>query len=237
MSTVKKHVSANSGVSGTPTPEGYITTMPKLSENYIEDFIAELERVIEKFMSEVDIDTNLSGKERMRLFGVKSRNYGFISKAFEIARDHPNFAPGNFSIDDMAETLRILEQVRDLSVVVEQLQRITGDYLLLTSDNAYRDALRVYGNLREQNRARVAGASALFDELLQFFTLHRRGREGAEPTEKQLERDFRSLLHGHKDGKIVIENVSPKMTGGIHEVIDDVHKGKAAFKAEERGEV
>ena len=34
------------------------------------------------------------------------------------------------------------------------------------------------------------GASALFAELLQYFTLHRRRRTSSEPTEKELERDF-----------------------------------------------
>ena len=53
--------------------------------------------------------------------------------------------------------------------------------------------------------------------------------EADEPTQKQLERDAKRLLHGHADGRIVIENESPHLTEGVHEVIDDVHSGRSAF--------
>jgi hypothetical protein len=39
--------------------------------------------------------------------------------------------------------------------------------------------------------------------------------------QKQTLRDANALLHGKRDGKIVIENVNPKLTGGKHKVIDE----------------
>jgi hypothetical protein len=228
MSTEKNPENQPSAETGTPTPEGYITAEPHVKAKFIEDMIFELESWMRDFMEEADIDSNMTGRERLRLFGVKSRNYGFITKAYEIARDNPKFAPSNFSMSEMKDTISVLEEVRHLFMVVEQLRQVVDDYLLLTCDNAYRDALRVYGNLREQSRARVAGAEALFKELLQYFTLHR--PDEAEPTEHELERDFRSLIHGRKDGEIIVENVSPHAAEGIHKVIDNVHTGHVAIK-------
>jgi hypothetical protein len=219
---------------GTPTPEGYISPEPQIGAKFLEDLIFELESWIRDFMKEADIDTNMTGRERMRLFGVKSRHYGFINKAWDIARDNPAFQPSNFSMSEMAKTMRLLEQVRHLSMIVEQLRQLVDDYLLLTCDTAYRDALRIYGNLREQSSARVAGADALFQELKQYFTLHRRRKGEAEPTEHELERDFRSLIHGHKDGEIIVQNVSPRTVEGVHKVIDNVHSGHIAGKAIEQ---
>ena len=43
------------------------------------------------------------------------------------------------------------------------------------------------------------------------------------PTVAQLERDFRALLHGHKDGEINISHQSPTASGRVHEVIDNTH--------------
>jgi hypothetical protein len=37
-------------------------------------------------------------------------------------------------------------------------------------------------------------------------------------------------LKGRKDGKVVIENISPKTTGGTRKVIDETFKGSAQFK-------
>jgi hypothetical protein len=124
-----------------------------------------------------------------------------------------------------------------LCIVLEQFQHAATDYLLESSDSAYRDALRVYGSLREQARANVAGASALFAELLQYFTLHHRGRPGAEPTEKELERDFHSLVRGHKDGEIIVRNETPRAQGGVRTVIDDVHKNHGAIKETGEAEI
>ena len=38
-------------------------------------------------------------------------------------------------------------------------------------------------------------------------------------------------------GEIVIKNERPHMVGGVHEVIDNVHKDKTAFKGEVEGSV
>lgn len=218
---------------GTPTPNGMITPEPQINANTIENIIIELEAFMNKFMDGADIDSAMTSRERMRLFGVKSRNYGFINKAWDIAKDNPNFLPPNFDFKAMQEHMRIFEQVRQLTLILEQFQHVATDYLMLKSDNAYRDALRIYGSLREQNKGRVPGAAALFNELLQFFTLHRRGRQGTEPTDHELERDFKSLIHGHKEGEIIVKNENPEATGGEHTVADNTHTGHTAIKETE----
>jgi hypothetical protein len=62
-------------------------------------------------------------------------------------------------------------------------------------------------------------------------------QQSAEPTRKELEKDAHALIHGMKDGKIEIENVSPKIIAGVHKVKDETFKGKAAFKDNEQGEI
>jgi hypothetical protein len=106
---------------------------------------------------------------------------------------------------------------------------------MLQADSCYRDALRIYNSLKEQTKAKVPGAEPLFEALKTFFRKRRGG--GDEPTEIELERDIKRLIHGHADGKIQIENESPKIIGGIHKVIDDVHRGRSAFKETAEAEV
>jgi hypothetical protein len=75
----------------------------------------------------------------------------------------------------------------------------------------------------------VPGAAALLSRLQPFFKPTSRRRE-AEPTEKEIESDVKALLHGTKDGEIIIKNEKPTTSGGVHEIIDDVHKGHTAVK-------
>jgi hypothetical protein len=44
-----------------------------------------------------------------------------------------------------------------------------------------------------------------------------------------------ALLHGRKDGEIIIKNIRPKTTGGTHEVIDETFSARASFKESEEG--
>lgn len=191
----------------------------------LQNGIADVERVLADFWNVLNMVTNMSGQERKRLISARARNYGFINKAFAIIQENPNFRPANFSFEDMEKNLDILNQSRQLSLVLEQLRLVNNDLLLISCNISYRNALRVYSNLRDQARAGIAGARPLFQELEQFFTLHRRGRSAdAEPTGKILEREAKRLLRGKADGEMIIKNESPHMTGGVHEVIDDVHR-------------
>jgi hypothetical protein len=75
-------------------------------------------------------------------------------------------------------------------------------------------------------------AETIFNELASFF---HRGRAAAEdgetpPTEKQAKRDFNALLHGKHDGKLVIESVKPKLSGGKRKIIDKTFKDTAKYK-------
>jgi len=72
---------------------------------------------------------------------------------------------------------------------------------------------------------------------LSVFFKHHRGEVEGEPTEKQALRDFKGLEHGKHDGKLVIENISPKMSGGVHKVVDEKFTDSAQFKDTIEGEV
>ena len=125
----------------------------------------------------------------------------------------------------MVKNLVYLERARQLSMLLEQLRHLVDDFLLTSCDRAYRDALRIYGNLHEQSRGKVPGAEALFLQLRQYFTLHRHGRpNGAEPTEHEIERDVRALLHGTKDGDIFIENKSDTVVKGKKVIVDNTQR-------------
>jgi len=65
-----------------------------------------------------------------------------------------------------------------------------------------------------------------------------KGKEGEEvETEKQEIRDAKALIHGKHDGKIVIQNFKPQLSGGVHEVKDETFKDTAKFKGSIGGEI
>jgi hypothetical protein len=144
--------------------------------------------------------------------------------------------PPHFNVAALVKNMNDLEDLRQLLWTLQQFAQAVSNVLLVHSDSAYRDALRIYSSLQEQTRNKVDGAEPLFRALQTFFS-RRRMPAGEEPTEMELERDIKRLIHGKADGEIVIKNERPQMAGGLHEVIDSVHKEKSAFKETAQGEV
>jgi len=211
------------------------SAQPRPSDSYIEQLINDLENSMQFFITDENIQSNLTGRDRSRLFSAGVRNYGFIDKAFDIARDNPQFMPAHFDITRLNQNLRDLENLRQLMLVLQQFLQLVTNAFMLKADFCYRDALRIYASLQEQTRNRVPGAEPLFNALRTFF--HRRRRQSDEPTEKELERDFKRLIHGKADGEIIIENETPHLTAGVHKVIDNVHTGRSAFKETEQASI
>jgi len=212
--------------------------MPKASKNKdaatsenIHHIIAQVQAYMNDFIARYHEDSTMTGTERMRLIGAGVRNYGFIEKAWDIARENPQFLPSNFNLQQFTDNIQALDDFRQLSFVLEKFLQVVNECMLISADASFRDALRIYNGLREQSRGRVPGAQPLFMALLRFFRRRRSPEEiEGEPTMKQLEKDFNKLIHGHADGEIVIKNEKPHLVGGARTIVDDVHKGRSAVK-------
>jgi hypothetical protein len=69
----------------------------------------------------------------------------------------------------------------------------------------------------------VDASETLYHELSPFFKHHRGEMENGEaaPTKKQVLRDFKALESGKHDGKLIIENIRPQLTGPMVEAKKD----------------
>jgi hypothetical protein len=78
-------------------------------------------------------------------------------------------------------------------------------------------------------------AETLYNALSPFFKSHgRRGANGEEvETEKQELRDAKALIHG----KLIIENIKPKLTGGKRIISDETFKDSTKFKDDIEGSI
>ena len=113
-----------------------------------------------------------------------------------------------------------IDALRNLLIWFRNTSRVVQDLLLLAGDNAFRLVGTYYAFARAGARRKNPEAAAVYNMLRLFWK--RRHRLSAQPTELEVERDFRALLRGTKDGEIVVKNESHRMTGGLREVVDDV---------------
>ena len=182
-----------------------------------------------------DYGNSFTPTERMRKNGLGIRNYGFTRVAYANALRNPQFVPSYLDMEVFDEAMTDFQRKRDIWQWVRQFSQIVRDGMRVPADAAFGYALEYYGALREAARRAVPGAQAEFAELRPFF--RRTKQSGSAPTEAEIERDIHALMHGSKDGEIVVRNERPQMVGGKHEVIDTAHRDHAAIKEVKEAEV
>jgi hypothetical protein len=168
----------------------------------------------------------LTPVERRRLNGTSYKRYGFIAQCFAYVQQHPDLKPSYLKLDD---DFRDYERIRGVYEYLQQFESVVYDAMLYASNEAYNGALAYYSYIREAARQHVPGAEAIYHSLKAFFASHGAHATAGEPTEEQIERDVKSLLHGTKEGKIVIENEIPVQEKARREVFDSVHKPDRAI--------
>jgi len=249
--------SATTGKEANPPIPYSLSPIPSLNNTttFLQTWLNEQHVMFENFAELIPQleTTELSSADRRRLNGSGVRRYGFIEKTADIAGEFPQIWPG--LVDDngkLKELVGEIEVLRNLFVWFRYLSRVVQDLLLIAGDDAFRLSGSYYAAARDGARRKNPEAAAVYDMLKLFWRKRRRTNE--EPTEKEIERDFKRLMHGKADGAMAIANTElsgrstdvPRMTGGMREVFDDVQSrvagrnapgARGGMKVVERGEV
>jgi hypothetical protein len=189
----------------------------------------------------VDLETyaaHLRALDRKRLNGVGIKKQGFIQRALEIAIENPEFLPHYLTLAKFHNDNDYFQSFRMMCDTAQQVRELLWNITIEASDVVYTDALEYYASVREAAKRRVDAAETLHTELAAFFKSRgTRTGDGTEPTKKELKRDMNALLNGRRDGKIVIENIRPKTTAGVHKVLDEKFANSEHYKETEQGEI
>jgi hypothetical protein len=198
--------------------------------------VNELTDEVLQIISRIDnYAANLRALDRQRHNGVGLRRLGFIEAAFRLSSKFPQYFPHWLDTEKFQRDLDLFNAIRSLVEVCRSLEEKAWNINVEASDMVYTDALEYYSQVQDAARRRVDAAESIYSELHGFF--RRKIRSTEEPTIKQTKRDVNALLHGKKDGEVIIKNIKPKLSGGKHEVIDETFKANASFKETEEGNI
>jgi hypothetical protein len=211
---------------------------PQIPQATIDQMMAMLTAIRDEMEN---YSAHLRALDRKRLNGVGVKKLGFIGRALQLAAENPEFLPHWLDLQKFQDDNNNYLALRSVYDVVTTLKEILWNIVLQASDIIYTDALEYYSQVEDACKRRIDPAETLYNDLRTHFkkmgTKSETASEGGAPTEKKAKRDFNALHHGKKDGKIVVENISPKTTGGVHKVIDETFKDTASFKETEEGEI
>ena len=234
----EKHSEIGSCAGGNSTLNSALPKAAPPADNstatFLQTWLDELQIMFDNFSEIVPelSNTVLDTTDRRRLLGSGVRRYGFIEKTVDVAGEFPQFWP-SFVTDGekLKELVHEIEVLRNLLVWFRYASRIVGDLLLVAGDDAFRLAGSYYATARDGARRQIPEAVQVFQMLQLFWRRRRRTSSSDEPTMHELERNFHGVLHGTKDGTVSAHHESPTSSGGVHEVIDNVHSAKCRTSA------
>jgi hypothetical protein len=200
---------------------------PLLPEQMIEDINNDFNNIKRKLENYA---AHLRATDRQRLNGIGIKTQGFVERAYRHATDAPEFLPPYLTLERFREDFKYYIGIRSLMDADEQLREMLWNITLRSADTVYTDSLEYYAMVHEAARRRIDPAESIYKDLGVFF--RKRKKSSDKPTVKEAVRDVKALLDGRKDGKIIIENVKPKLTGGVHKVIDEQFNDSARFERE-----
>jgi len=191
--------------------------------------LGEIRELIEKAMEDFqDIaNNNLTPIQRRRKIGAGIRNYGFMEKVADISEENPQFATF-FDPNSLRNAIMNFDECRNIALLLQSFIRLVTNTMLLYSNEGFIMASMYYNAVKEMSRRGDPTANAIFRTLRPFF--ERPKRPNTKTTMKQAEHDFEALLKGTKEGSILVENVSPKVTGGERKIVDNVRKSTLSIK-------
>lgn len=182
---------------------------------------------------------HLRSLDRRRLNGVGLKHQGFIDRTLELTSENPEFLPHYLTLAKFQSDYNYFVKIRGMYDVARQIQELLWNITIISSDILYTDALEFYASVREAAQRRVDAAESIYNTLEVFFRRHTPTGEDGEPveTEKKEIHDAIAYIHGKRDGKFMVENISPKVQGGVHKVIDERLADRESYNEKVEGEI
>jgi hypothetical protein len=219
---VKKQTAKKPANVGTTAQKIADTRYSEIMRNLedVESYIQKAIDLIEKTYSMIDFPE----KRPNNRVGHGVRNYGFIEKCKELMKDNPKTVPTPEFEKDFLTALNEFDRVRQICLLTDELDRVIKDAEVMFGNQSLHEALNYYNYMKSLARMKRLDAEALVKSLEKYFKRKPGVIVRPEPTKKQLLKDVKAIIKGHKDGKIVIENFTPKHEEVLKKVVDKTYK-------------
>jgi hypothetical protein len=126
----------------------------------------QLEGIISSFDSRFKALTPDLKKAKSRV-GIKRK--GFLETAHGIARENTDYVPAFFDIAEFDRTMTAMKELSRLRKAERMFHEYIRNAEIIINNEAYHNALSIYGYLREATKRGRSGAKSLYEGLKKQF--------------------------------------------------------------------
>lgn len=118
----------------------------------------------------------LTPQDRLELPKMGDKTVSFVTKALEYGQAHQELVPAYLDLPALEVDVKAVQQLRNLSQVLNPLTDALNDTVMLSGSEAYQGALVFYANVKTAAKVHVPKAQSIYDDLA--------GRFPGAPTKK-----------------------------------------------------
>lgn len=107
-------------------------------------------------------------EEKKDYFKVGNTYIPFIDKAYQTVCDHPEIMSGLFNMDEYKKDYQLSKDLQPILTQINELSTALQSTIFAVQSDCMAESLEIYSSV-QQNKDRVAGLNAYYDDLKVFF--------------------------------------------------------------------
>ncbi len=112
---------------------------------------------------------NLKGDDKNQLPKMGDKTLAFVEKALEHSTSNPELAPSFLDLDEFRSDVNAVATLRSLHAPICQISDSLSDSMAIAGSDAYSAALMFYSSVKYAQKANVAKAGSILDDLSSRF--------------------------------------------------------------------
>jgi len=135
-------------------------------------------KTVKDTLSPVLVSLTPDEKKSMLILGDKS--FSFVNRSLMFATQNPEFAPSYLNQTEWKIDWEAWKELAPINAQLIELNSLLNDTIALCGNEAFRQALTYYNNVKQAAKDNVPSAKPIYEELKQQFPNHKKNKETAE---------------------------------------------------------
>ena len=123
---------------------------------------------------------SLTPDEKKSMLILGDKTLSFVNKNLMYSNQNPEFIPSYLNQNDWSIDMQAWNDLAPINSQLKELNSLLNDTIALCGNEAYRQALTYYNNVKQAAKDNVPSAKPIYEELKQQYPNHKKNKEIVE---------------------------------------------------------
>jgi len=123
---------------------------------------------------------SLTPDEKKSMLILGDKTLSFVNKNLMYSIQNPEFIPSYLNQNDWSVDMQAWNDLAPINSQLKELNSLLNDTIALCGNEAYRQALTYYNNVKQAAKDNVPSAKPIYEELKQQYPNHKKNKEIVE---------------------------------------------------------